>query len=190
MDSAEKPAKRERCEAKTRSGGNCKRPAGAGTDHVGFGCCKLHGGCVPNQIKHAQKAQAKEAVATYGLPIEVDPHTALINELHRTAGHVAYLRQIVAELEHDDLKQRQVGENGTIERPAVWVQLYADERKHLAAVAKTCIQVGIEERRVQLAEEQGQLFAQVIRGILEDSGVDPTSKDSREIVRRHLALVA
>lgn len=32
------------CNAKTRSGGNCKQPAGWGTDHVGEGKCKLHGG--------------------------------------------------------------------------------------------------------------------------------------------------
>jgi hypothetical protein len=32
------------CGAKTRSGGSCKRPAGWGTDHVGTGRCKLHGG--------------------------------------------------------------------------------------------------------------------------------------------------
>lgn len=32
------------CGAKTRAGTPCKRPAGWGTDHVGTGRCKLHGG--------------------------------------------------------------------------------------------------------------------------------------------------
>ena len=33
-----------RCGAKTKQGGLCRRPAGAGTDHVGEGRCKHHGG--------------------------------------------------------------------------------------------------------------------------------------------------
>lgn len=32
------------CNAKNRAGQPCKRPAGWGTDHVGTGRCKLHGG--------------------------------------------------------------------------------------------------------------------------------------------------
>jgi len=32
------------CGAKTRAGTSCRRPAGWGTDHVGEGRCKLHGG--------------------------------------------------------------------------------------------------------------------------------------------------
>jgi len=32
------------CGAKTRAGTPCRRPAGWGTDHVGEGRCKLHGG--------------------------------------------------------------------------------------------------------------------------------------------------
>lgn len=32
------------CGAKTRAGTPCRRPAGGGTDHVGTGRCKLHGG--------------------------------------------------------------------------------------------------------------------------------------------------
>lgn len=36
----------------------CKRPAGWGTDHVGFGSCKLHGGAAPGPSKHAAKERA------------------------------------------------------------------------------------------------------------------------------------
>jgi len=33
------------CEAKKRQGpGTCHKPAGWGTDHVGYGACRLHGG--------------------------------------------------------------------------------------------------------------------------------------------------
>lgn len=39
-----KPHDKKTCGAKTRAGTPCKRPAGWGTDHVGTGRCKLHGG--------------------------------------------------------------------------------------------------------------------------------------------------
>jgi hypothetical protein len=41
-----------KCGAKTRSGGTCGQKAGWGTDHVGEGRCKLHGG--RNPVKHGR----------------------------------------------------------------------------------------------------------------------------------------
>lgn len=35
------------CNARTRSGGTCSRVAGFGTDHLGQGRCKYHGGATP-----------------------------------------------------------------------------------------------------------------------------------------------
>jgi hypothetical protein len=43
----------------------------------------------------------------------------------------------------------------------------AEERDRLAKVAKTCVDVGIEERRVRLAESAGQQLAAVIRSVLD-----------------------
>ena len=40
-----------RCGAKTRSGGTCKKEAGWGTDHVGHGRCRLHGGLAGRPIE-------------------------------------------------------------------------------------------------------------------------------------------
>jgi hypothetical protein len=133
---------------------------------------------------------AKQAVAVYGLPRDVDPHVALLEELHRTAGHVDWLSRRIAAFERaDELKQLAAGAGGaTWERPAVWVELYQAERRHLAAVAKVCIEVGVEERRVSLAERQGALVAEAIRGILTDLGV-VDRPDAAAVVRRHLTLV-
>jgi hypothetical protein len=180
----------QRCGAKTRSGAPCAKTAGWGTSHNGFGNCKLHGGASPNGEKHGKRLEAEQAVVTYGLPREVDPHSALLEELHRTAGHVAWLGQLVGDLNQRDLKQYQLAESGgVIERPAIWVELYHRERAHFAKVAKTCVDVGIEERRVKLAEQQGELLAQVIRGVLTDLGV-ADHPEAPAVVRRHLTLVA
>src|SRR5690554_1667741 len=40
------------CGAKTRSGAPCKKQAGWGTDHLGQGKCRLHGGATP--VKHGR----------------------------------------------------------------------------------------------------------------------------------------
>jgi hypothetical protein len=158
--------------------GTCEQPAGWGTEHQGTGRCKLHGGCAPSSNVAAMVAQASEAVVTYGLPRDISPTDALLEEVRYSAGHVAWLREKVRELEDEDLvwgKTEEVDRVGGefpgtdtthAAKPNVWLELYYRERKHLVDVTKAAISVGIEERRVRLAEAQGQLVAEVIRRIL------------------------
>jgi hypothetical protein len=137
------------------------------------------------------------AVVVYGLSREIDPHAALLEELHRTAGHVAWLASIIGAgvMKADESptgKKRAVKLDQDVfgggQQPSVWVELYHRERKHLADVAKTCIAVGIEERRIRLAEQTGEMFAKAIRGILADLGV-ADRPEVPDVVRRHLTLV-
>src|SRR6266702_1094833 len=86
-----------------QSEGACEKTAGWGTDHVGIGRCRLHGGNTPSHQRAAQLEQARRDVATYGLPREVAPDVALLEEVHRSAGHVAYLASRVAELGQDEV---------------------------------------------------------------------------------------
>ena len=59
--SQNKPYDKKYCGAKTRAGTPCRRPAGWGTDHVGEGRCKLHGGkstgAPPEKMKGNQNAK-------------------------------------------------------------------------------------------------------------------------------------
>jgi hypothetical protein len=140
--------------------------------------CRNHGGRSPQALKAADRRIAeRDAVAaleSFGVPIVVDHQTALLEELHRTAGAVAWLSAIVADLDRDDLVYGKVREktggedHGTTKeaRPNVWYQLWMDQRKHLVDVARECGRAGIEERRVRLAEEQGRMLAGVISRIL------------------------
>lgn len=121
---------------------------------------------------------AEKAVATYGLPRDISPTDALLEEVRFTAGHVAWLRQRVSELAPDALTwgtrevvDKQATEftgTDTTEAAAVnvWLELYYRERKHLLDVCKAAISVGIEERYVRLEEAKGQLVADLIRRIL------------------------
>lgn len=187
-----------RCGAKGRSGKPCGLPAGHGTEHVGTGRCKLHGGSTPSHVNKARREVAEEAVRTFGLPVETTPQEALLAEVSRTAGHVKWLGDIVAELEKADVvngitKTVQLPNGGRrVEAAAavtVWVRLYQQERDRLVRVCDVAIRAGVAERAVRLAEQQAMLVADVLRGVLADMGVDPTSDEARESMRRHLTLV-
>lgn len=149
---------------------------------------------MPTHVKAAHLVEAAQAVEQYGLPREINPHDALLEELARTAGHVDWLRMQVGDLKDDELTgpvgQSGPSESGGVHHPhierSIWIELYQDERKHLVQVSATCIKVGIEERRVHLAEQQGQIIATVIKGVLSDLNI--SAEQAGPIVRKHLAM--
>lgn len=162
------------CGAKTRSGGSCGRPAGWGTEHVGIGRCKLHGGASPNHNKAAQVEQARRDVALFGGRRDIHPADALLELVQWTAGEVDYWRQRVRQLEEDDLtwgvvRVKEGGEDhGTTReaRPHVAYAMYTDAAKRLESHSVAALRAGIEERQVRLAESSGQLLASVVQSIL------------------------
>lgn len=172
------------------SGDRCTLRAGFGTDHPGFGTCKHHLGATPAGVTSAEKERAKKATEQFGIAVVTTPQDALLAEVHRSAGVVAYLDTVVQELQQDDLKQHTTDDEGRHwEKEAIWVKLYRDERAHMVRVCSEAIKCGVAERQVKLAEQQGLLLAGAIRAILTDLGVagDPRAP---EIVRRHLVAVA
>lgn len=70
-----------------------------------------------------------------------------------------------------------------------FVAEYTQALERRARFAKLCIDAGVAERQVRIAEQQGALLAQVIRGILTDLGVQDRP-EVPAIVRRHLTLVS
>lgn len=208
------PKEPRKCRATSKSTGKqCRRNALDGAV-----VCDLHGGKAP-QVKAAaerrlQAEEARRACDRLGVAVEVDPGEALMQELWETAGNVAFYRELVQQLpthpeadeyvapEGDGDGHWERGESGVYGRtyhvsgiptgeakPNVLVVLYNEERKHLAAVATAALKAGVEERRVQMAEQQGQLLAQVIKGVLTELGV-MDRPEVPAIVRRHLTLAA
>lgn len=160
-------------------GDRCRRPKGWGTDHVGFGTCKLHGGNAPGHQVKAHREMAAVASATYGLPVEISPTLALMQEVWRTQGHVAWLGEVVATIDKDGLvwglAEDVVGgkNHGKTFKaaPNIWLNLYREERKHLAAVTRDAIKAGIEQSRLELEQQRASAISTAFFGTLDALGL-------------------
>jgi hypothetical protein len=192
-----------KCGAKTRGGKPCQRPAGSGTGHVGTGRCKLHGGASPRAELSGAVHLARREATVMGSPLDVEPHVAILECIRIAAGEVRYASEQIAALEPDDAAGQVVttierfgGENGggseTRHGPPalhIWIAARHQAMDRLVDYSKVAINAGIEERRVKLAESQGALLAQAIRGILAELGVDDRP-EVPAVVRRHLTVIA
>lgn len=162
-----------KCNGKLSKGrpGRCTQKAGWGTEHVGIGKCKLHGGKTPNHNKSAQVAIAKAEAAKYGTPIEMGPAESLLAELARTHGWISFFESQVGDLKVNQLAwgqtRRKIGgeDNGSTyeAKASIWFQLLQEQRKHLIAVVDSCTRSGVAEHMMRLAEDQGRMVAGVIQ---------------------------
>lgn len=205
------------CTGHSRAGTACKNGP-----LPGQAVCRMHGGRSPQAQaagrRRRQEQAAEVAVRTLGLPVDVSPTDALLEEVRWTAGHVQWLRARVQELEDGmtvsgygadnpatrhplvwgttKVTEKQATDNpgtDTVESSgaSIWYDLYAKERAHLVVVCREAIKAGVEERRVRLAEQQGELVAGAIRAILADLGLTPEQQAKvSEVVPRHLRLLA
>lgn len=174
---------------KSMSGeGQCCQPAGWGTEHVGFGPCKLHGGTLPSVAQYYIGIRERQEMATYGDKIEIDPHSAVLETVHRTAGHVAWLFdkiQAISDVE-GDMTLHQYTAMGI--KASVWVEMYERERMMLLRASKAAVDMGVSERQVQLAEEQGRMIAMVLQQFIDsqDIGLTPAQRQVAPRVIRQL----
>lgn len=188
---------------KDKRGTRCMQPAGWGTQHKGTGNCRLHGGATPNYNKKVMKdfllEKAEIVSMIYGTAVEdIQPEEAIMQELARTAGHVQWLYENLQTQDQKLLEEHQ-GEGEALrqytklgQQPSVWIDLYFRERQHLMSVAKTASSMGIAERQIRIAEEQGQLLAETIRAFMNDPDLALTPEQmvrAPGLIRRHLAAL-
>jgi hypothetical protein len=178
------------------------RPAGAWfceQHHKWHGSCHKKGGdqCHGQLVKglstcrmHVGGASAKQLAAklvrepTYGSPVKISSEDARVQELWRTAGHVRWLADRVAELEYEVLTfgtTREIEETGDRQgtsrvreaKPHLLLDLYQRERKHLVYVSAQIISAGLADRLVRVAEAQGAAMARIVQSILDDLELSP-----------------
>lgn len=164
--------------------------------------------------KHLARLRQNYAM---GEPLNVGPAEALLREVRMTAGHVEWLRGIVGKMEEQHARSElsdseriaqhplvwgitEVKDVGAGEHPgtdttftasmSVWYVMYTKERQHLVAVTTAALKAGVEERRVRIAEDQGNQVASVIRRILDDLGLSAEqSALVPDVVPRHLRAI-
>jgi hypothetical protein len=150
-------------------------------------------------IRRVREEGARILMETYGRKLDVTATDALLDEVQWTAGHVAWLRERVRQIEQAELtwgltRIKDGGDDrGTTHeaKANVWLALYREERAHLVRVCSEAIKAGLDERRVRLAESQGTLVAQVLRAILNDLQLTPEQQTAApEIAMRHLRALS
>jgi hypothetical protein len=142
----------------------------------------------------------------------VSEEQALREELSRTLGHIEWLKFVVNDLEAEDVfwgrtaeeTGRESGSSGggdtsrdhaTIRRESrlnVAVQYLLEERKHLKSLAVEMVKLGLQEREVRIEEQQGHLWASIMRAVLGDEalGLSPAQLEKApDVVSRHLRLL-
>lgn len=165
------PAKHCGVPKPSANGEPCRQFKGANTNHVGWGWCSRHLGNTAGGMRVAKQEQLRAAVATYGLPIDIAPEQALLDEVQRTAGHVHWLGARIRALDPEGLVWGRLktasgrGPQGPVQLTEegaaipVLLQLYQAERKHLISVCSAAINAGISQKALELA--QGQATALV-----------------------------
>lgn len=177
-----------------RDGRPCGMRKGWGTDHVGYGLCRKHGGNTPGGRKQAYTEMAMEelenvrATVVMGIAIDIDPMDALLACVRIAAGEVAYCTWRVGQLAEDDAvgnerstKERplSLGKDGednaqrveevTVGDPAlhIWIRVRQNALDRLAKFSKMALDAGVAERSVRIAEDAGDSLALGLRRVLD-----------------------
>lgn len=153
----------KRCGAKTRSGGRCGQAAGLGTDHLGVGRCKWHGGASPAGRKAATRERALVfARGALGAEVEGSPVDAMEEAVRLSRGLIAYYRHelaaAAAKRGGPDLVR--IGE---LSGP------YTEAIRLERDVSKAALDAGVAERRQRLAERQADLVVAAVGDALRES---------------------
>lgn len=163
--------------------GPCRATKGRGTDHPGVGACKHHGGSTPSGRKAAGRVMAEEAVRRLAIPVQTTAEQALLDEIARAAGWVAWLEDRIVETAGDDAARliqgtRSVrrtraadGTETTVTEagPSVhlWLELLHRERRLLRDAATAAIAARLDERRVQAAEQAGERDGRLVQAVID-----------------------
>lgn len=203
------------CGGECADGQPCTRGKGQGTDHPGFGNCKLHTGATPNGRKSAMKERARGEfgalveqceIVVQGRSIE----EALDDVIERCGAMALAWFQIVCQLQEkaDWEWVPQKGPQGSLQR---WVTVsveglvgpsaQGEQRVHVAdeqyrkwigmylQANKVAADLGLEERKVRVQEGLAATVQRAVDATLLELGLDPGDPRVRQVFARHLRLV-
>lgn len=195
----------------TRDGNQACKAHKRGTNNT-IGCrnyaipggvvCKYHGGSIQKvaaaAAERVARQRAEDELHRFGVAVKVDPAEELLDLIAHTAGYVRFLRTRVDALMHDDMTWgiSRVKEGGddygtTYEaKPNVWIQMLDHWTEKHSRLLVEALKLKLDERRVKLAEAQGDALIRVLDGVLAELGHNPNDTRIADVVARHLRLVS
>ncbi len=182
-----------RCNAQKRqgpAGGLCKEWAGKGTDHVGTGRCRRHGGCAPTGRRAAVREYVADQHRRFGQPIAISPTAALRDEVGRTAGLIATIEAEIDRTVDETGQPILVDTSGLHPGPAPLVALHHAERRHLVQAARAAVDAGVETVMADLQEAYQDRALGVVEAVVVELGHDPDDPQVVDAIGRALARLA
>lgn len=182
-----------RCGAQKRQGEKgetCTLAAGWGTDHVGTGRCRLHGGNTRNQrvAARAEKVEqdARRVLATLDVqPIE-DPFAAL----SKLAGQVVSWQEAMSAIVNDLGDRVRYETEGGAEQLRAEIALYERAMDRTGSILGMIAKLDIEDRMARVTERQADALVSALEAGLAAIGVTGTQADeARQAAARHLRAV-
>lgn len=201
---------KKHCGGKTRSGGKCTQAKGWGTNHAGFGSCKLHGGMTESGIKSAQLTAAVHLADLLGAPVATNPFDSIKRLEAEAAGYVEFFRREVERIDPDchfvrptSILRRPLNEGKEGEDPSIEVEeiteapmdlhiaIKAHEKamENLRKISKTAFDVDLADRLARMQEQDSQMLVLLARGIVLGLGHKLDDELVQKVVRKQLEAV-
>lgn len=187
------PDAREKCTATVRTTGlRCTNwPIQGGK------VCMMHGGAA-RQVREAatrrlQRHQMQVDLGQLMADLEIaaagrGPTEILLDCVARTHAMVQIIGARLGDIGDDLTREDRYGQD----QPHVLVLMYDRALEQAARAAKMALDAGVAERLVQVEQEKGRLFAEVIRAILNDPELGLTQEQqavSGRVAGRHLRML-
>lgn len=186
-------SKKALCGAKRHQGeegATCTQIAGWGTDHVGIGKCKNHGGNTKTHRTTAAIAIADREARAILADLDVVPIGDPLTHLLQLAGQILAWQEATARLVNDlEGRIRYAGANGA-EQLRAEIALYERAMDRAMKVLTEIARLNIEERLAGIAEQQAERVLRAIDAALAAAGVTgQQAAEARLTAARHLQAV-
>lgn len=142
--------------------------------------CLRHGGRVPGNIQAARERRwealtAKELVRLGLSPVDVNPINYYLDLINEAANNIEVYRRKIEEL-GDNLTAALTHPNGNPTGMAVlnvYVVAYNEERDRQASLIQHALKIGLDERRVKLAENTAERLTKLLEAAIGEARLDP-----------------
>lgn len=179
-----------KCGARKRQGepgSLCNMAAGWGTNHQGYGTCRLHGGNTRGSRTHALKQQASDELAKLAR-LDVAPIDNPLTALSELAGQVVAWKNALADRVNQLTSIRYEG-TGAGEQLRAEVALFERALDRCNTVLAGIARLNIDERLVAIRQQQADMISRAVVAALSDAGLSGEALAQAKVTTaRHLKV--